>query len=121
MLQNLKVVLAISALALLGAQLRTQDWTDDQLVQAVPAFQEESLALRLQQVGKLLANQKSAFTAMVARIHGDHREYLLKIDRLLAELSDARWPVREEAERTLVEIGGRAQAVIQQRVEKYTV
>ncbi|HEX5054617.1 MAG TPA: hypothetical protein VFZ65_22765 [Planctomycetota bacterium] len=111
--------------ALLGvffsASLLGQDWTDEQLVAACPGFQSESLTARLQQVGKLLVDRKPAFSAIVARIHGDHREYQLKIDRLLDELADVRWQVREQAERSLIEIGGRARSVIQQRKEKYDV
>ena len=57
----------------------------------------------------------------MARIHGDHREYRLKVDRLLDELGDPRWQVRETAERTLIEIGSRAWTVIQQRKENFTV
>ena len=64
-----------SGLLLLTAP--AQDWTDEQLVNACPGFQNESLPQRLDQVGKLLAERKAAFTALVARIHGDHREYRL--------------------------------------------
>ncbi len=98
-----------------------QDWTDDQLVTACAGFQSESLLARLEQVGKLLVDRQHAFTPLAARIHGDHREYQLKIDRLLDELGDGRWQVREDAERTLIEIGGRAWGLIQQRKEKYEV
>ncbi|HEX6812611.1 MAG TPA: hypothetical protein VF384_13375 [Planctomycetota bacterium] len=95
----------------------SQDWTDEQLVAACAGFQSETLTARLQQVGKLLADRKPAFTALVARIHGDYREYQVKIERLLEELGDPRWQVRENAERTLIEIGGRAMGLIQQRKE----
>jgi hypothetical protein len=108
-----------SGLLLLTAP--AQDWTDEQLVNACPGFQNESLPQRLDQVGKLLAERKAAFTALVARIHGDHREYRLKIDRLLGELADPRWQVRENAERTLIEVGGRAFTEIQAKKEKYDV
>jgi HEAT repeat protein len=127
MISNRLLPCALSLSAMLAVDAPAQggtkpDWTDDQLVQFVPGFQDrEHLPVRLQQVGKLLQHQKEAFAAIVARIHGDHREYLLKVDRLLDELADDRWQVREEAERTLVEIGGRAQAVIRQRVENYKV
>ncbi|MEO6595816.1 MAG: hypothetical protein ABIP94_13780 [Planctomycetota bacterium] len=106
---------------LFATSLLSQDWTDEQLVAACPGFQSESLTARLQQVGKLLVDRQAAFSAIVARIHGDHREYRLKIDRLIEELADARWQVREDAERSLIEIGGRARTVIQQRKEKYDV
>jgi len=111
------------ALAVLNATAATsvmaQQWTDDQLILNVPGFQVETFPTRLQQSGALLAHEQDAFAAITARIHGDHREYLLKVDRLLAQLSDPRWSVRENAERTLIDVGGRAQAVIQARVEDY--
>jgi hypothetical protein len=94
-----------------------QDWTDEQLVAACAGFQSENLTARLQQVGKLLADRDKAFTALVARVHGDYREYQVKIEHLLEELGDPRWQVRETAERTLIEIGGRAMTLIQQRKE----
>lgn len=105
----------------LAVTLPSQDWTDEQLLKESDGFQSEFLTNNLEQVGKLLAAKAQAFTAIVARIHGDHREYQLKIDRLLEELCDPNWRVRENAERTLVEIGGRALAVIQQRRDEYKV
>ena len=69
----------------------------------------------MEQVGSLLEQQAQAFTPVVARLHGDYREYRLKIDRLLDELSDPSWRVRESAERALIEIGGRALGVIEKR------
>jgi len=101
--------------------LPAQDWSDDQLVEQSGAFQSESLTAIMEQVGRLVAAQEQARTAMVARIHGDHREYRLKIDRLLDELCDPNWQVRERAERTLVEIGGRAVTMIMQRRDEYDV
>ncbi len=106
---------------LLLTQLPAQEWNDDQLVTACPGFQSESLPARLQQVGKLLAERQAAFTPLVARIHGDHREYRLKIDRLLTELADPRWQLRESAERALIEVGGRAWTEIQTKKEKFDV
>ncbi len=101
-----------------ASALPAQDWTDDQLVAQAKAFDTESLPERLQQVGALLAHQGEAMNAMIARIHGDHREYLLKIDRLIGELSNPRWHVREAAERTLIEVGARADAILRQHAEK---
>ncbi len=119
---NPKTLLRTSLLVgLLASPALAQDWTDDQLVTAAKGFQDESLVTRLQQIGKLLADRSVMFSALVARIHGDHREYLLKVDRLLDELADERWQVREDAERTLIEVGGRARSLIQQRKEKYSV
>lgn len=109
------------AFALAAAAVPAQDWTDEQLVAASAGFQSEALPARLQQVGVLLAAQEQAMTPLVARIHGDHREYRLKIDRLLDELADPRWQVRENAERTLIEIGSRAWTVIEERKNKHDV
>jgi hypothetical protein len=75
----------------------------------------------MQQVGKLLADKQPMFTALVARVHGDHREYELKVSRLLDELADPRWLVRENAERALIEMGSRAWPVITQKKEKADV
>lgn len=101
-----------ATVAMHGAAL-AQDWTDEQLVAACGDFQQESLAARYATVAKLLAAGAPARAAIAARLHGDHREYQLKIERLLANLADARWQVREDAERQLVEIGGRAWTEIQ--------
>ncbi|MEQ1631430.1 MAG: hypothetical protein ABL997_03590 [Planctomycetota bacterium] len=103
---------------LFAAAVRGQDWTDEQLIEASKAFQSESLPERLAQIGVLLPEQQKARTAMVARIHGDHREYMLKIERLMTELTDARWAVREQAERSLIEVGARAKVTLQQRAEQ---
>ena len=114
--------LRLLAFALTSALcLPAQDWSDDQLVDQSGGFQSESLVAILEQVGRLVSAQEQARTPMVARIHGDHREYRLKIDRLLDELCDPNWQVRERAERTLVEIGGRALTMIQQRRDNYDV
>jgi hypothetical protein len=101
--------------ALFATSLTAQDWTDEQLVAAVPGFQSKVLGERLAQIGRLLPERGRMMNAMAARIHGDHREYRIKVDKLLEELGDPRWQVREAAERTLVEIGSRAFSVIEQR------
>jgi len=113
--------LFVALLPLAGAGLRAQDWSEDKLQEAARGFQSDSLLARLQQVGSLLPDRASLQSALVARIHGDHREYLLKIDLLLEDLAAERWQVREEAERALVEIGARARGMIQQRKENPTV
>ncbi len=95
------------------------EWSGDRLATESQGFQNESLVTKLEQIGTLLQNQAAAYSAIVARIHGDHREYLLKIDRLIDELTDERWSVREQAERTLIEIGGRAKAMILQHRDEY--
>ena len=112
-------LLTLAALATAG--LRAQDWTDEQLVNEAKGFQSPSLTTQIEQVGSLLAQQAQAATPVAARLHGDYREYRLKIDQLLDELSDPNWKVRENAERTLVEIGGRALPLIQKRRDEYEV
>ena len=89
-----------------SAGLLAQEWTDAELVAQSKGFQSPGLTAQLEQVGALLAAEDRAFLPVVARLHGDYREYRLKIDRLLNELCDPSWRVRENAERTLVEIGG---------------
>lgn len=114
-----RILLCLPFVALAVAP--AQDWTDAQLVEACRGFQSMSLTARMEQVGKLVAAQEQAYAAIVARVHGDHREYRIKIDRLLSELCDPNWQVRENAERTLIEIGGRAMPVIQQKRDDYEI
>ncbi|MDO8348848.1 MAG: hypothetical protein Q7T30_01335, partial [Planctomycetota bacterium] len=119
---NPRLLLRSSLFAfLLTIPAMAQEWDDDHLTGAAQGFQADTLSARLKQIGTLLPDSQHLFSALVARIHGDHREYLLKIDRLIDELADARWQVREDAERNLVEIGGRALELIKQRKEKYEV
>ncbi|MCA8951378.1 MAG: hypothetical protein KDE27_17860 [Planctomycetes bacterium] len=106
-------------LALLTGGLTAQEWTGEQLATEAQGFQAEKLTPRLEQIGNLLDHKNECYSPLVARIHGDHREYLLKVDRLIGELVDERWDVREQAERTLIEIGGRAKALIQQHRDDY--
>ena len=113
-----RLLLLVTALV---TALPAQDWTDDQLLTESKGFQSSSLISQIEQVGKLVAAKAQALTAIVARIHGDHREYRLKVDRLVEELCDPNWRVRENAERSLIEIGGRARTVIQQRRDNYEV
>jgi HEAT repeat protein len=113
-----KALLAVGAFA---AFAPAQDWTEDQLVAACQGYQTETVVARLEQTGKLLADKQAAFAAIVARIHGDRREYSLKVERLLGELGDPRWQVRENAERTLIEIGSKAYTTITEKTEKFDV
>ncbi|MFO1076523.1 MAG: hypothetical protein U1E73_02220 [Planctomycetota bacterium] len=108
-----------AALALTSAP--AQEWTGDRLADEAKDFQSKSLGTRLVQMGTLLGHKQEWFSAAVARIHGDHREYMLKIERLLRELVDERWDVREQAERNLIEIGGRARSLIQQHKDEYEI
>jgi hypothetical protein len=98
-----------------------QQWTDEQLVAACPGFQSEAPLQQLHQVARLLAQRDQAMPALIARIHGDHREYRLRIEQLLRELADPRWAVRENAERALIEIGGRAWIEIEAKKNKAEV
>ena len=90
--------------ALAAAGLPAQDWTDEQLVAQAKGFQSPSLTTQIEQVGSLLAQRERAFTPVAARLHGDYREYRLKIDRLLEELCAPNWKVRESAERALARL-----------------
>ncbi len=110
----------VAAVAVL-ASARTQEWSAEKLATETAGFQSGLLKDRLAQVGGLLQHKANVFPAMVARLHGDHREYRLKIDQLLDQLADPRWQVREDAERTLIDIGGPARAVIEQKKEKFDV
>lgn len=107
----------LSALEAVAAQ----QWTDEQLVAACSGFQSEAPLTQLQQVAALLAQREQALPALIARVHGDHREYRLRIEQLLRELADPRWAVRETAERTLIEIGSRAWIEIEAKKNKADV
>jgi HEAT repeat protein len=114
-------VLCLLLATSLQAGLRSQEWTDEQLMAEAKGFDSEDYLERQKQVAALLPRQQLARSAVATRIHGDHREYMLKVERLLGELTDARWTQREQAERSLIEIGARAQATIAQRAEKGAV
>ena len=83
----------------------------------LPALQNDFLTpgtlARLGQIGKLVAAQGDALPAITAKIHGNHREYLLLVERLITQLTDERWPQREDAERRLIEVGSKAQSLIE--------
>ena len=100
----------------LAAQPDTQDvWTEEQLEKAIRGFLQPDTKAHLQQVASLLKNEDVAWLAICNKIHGNHSEYLLRIEKLMDQLTDERWKAREEAERTLVEIGGRAKDLIIKR------
>lgn len=106
---------SLLALLFVATHLPGQEWTDEQLRANTPQFQSDSLVTRLQQVGALVAAEPACAAVVAANLHGDHREYLLRIERLLGELVDDSWAVREAAERTLIEVGARARTLIEQR------
>lgn len=109
------------ALLFAAASLPGQEWNDEQLRANTPQFQSDSLVARLQQVGVLLAAEPACAAVVAASLHGDHREYLVRIERLLGELIDDSWAVREAAERTLIEVGARARTLIEQRRDRAEV
>src|SRR5262249_55834058 len=100
-------------LGLLSCTLSAQAWTDEELEQRLQGFLDASLDTRLAQIASLVGQQDVAGPPIPARIHGDHREYLLRVRRLLDQLCDERWLEREHAERELVEIGGRARSLLE--------
>ena len=111
-------VLSLLLATTLHGTVRSQEWSDEQLMAEAKGFDSDDFLQREKQIASLLPRQQLARAAIAARIHGDHREYMLKVERLLGELTDARWTQREQAERSLIEIGARAQATIAQRAEK---
>jgi HEAT repeat protein len=114
--------LLISMLAATAAATaNAQEWTDEELMAAAKGFDSDDGFVRLQQIAALMPQIDKATAAVTSRIHGDHREYMLKVERLLGELTDARWSQREQAERSLIEIGARAQTAILQRAESAAV
>jgi HEAT repeat protein len=120
-MRSRRALLAICAAAALHTIGHAQDWTDEQLVAASDGFAQDALVARYTQAALLAAAGAPAQRAIAARLHGDHREYQLKIERLLDGLADARWQVREDAERQLTEVGGRARPEIQAARERAKV
>lgn len=115
-----KPLLTLTLLALPLAPIRAQDWSSAELRDAIDGFLEDSLQLQLPVIGQLLRHEEEAYAAVAAWIHGDHRDYLLRVERLLDSLSDDRWSVREDAERTLVETGAMARSLLEKRANDTT-
>ncbi len=106
---------AVAAAGLcLCAQARGQGWTVEELDSRTQGFLKDGVLDRFEQIGRLVAAQDQAAPVIAARIHGDHREYLLKIQRLIDQLSDERWVERERAERDLIDVGSRAGELLRQ-------
>ncbi len=105
----------VSAVLATVSPLPAQAWSMQDLRERVDGFHSEGLRSQIHQIAELLTHRDDAYSAICATIQGDHREYLLKIERLLDQLADDRWAVREDAERQLVEIGARAMAMIAER------
>ncbi|MEE2887557.1 MAG: aryl-sulfate sulfotransferase [Planctomycetota bacterium] len=87
-------------------------WTDEQLEAQMQGFKQSDTLSSLQTLSTLLKQQESGFLAISNRIHGNHAEYLLRIEKLLDDLSNERWEVREKAEDTLAEIGAKGRELI---------
>lgn len=102
-------------LALVCTALPAQQWTDETLDSRIQGFLKPDTMSQLRQMAELVKEQDLSARAIAARIHGDHREYLLKVGRLVEQLTDRRWLEREHAERTLVEIGARARSLLEER------
>jgi hypothetical protein len=104
---------AFATTLVLACTVPAQAWTDEELEQHIQGFLEPSLEARLTQIASLVRQRDVAAPAIAARIHGDHREYLLRVQRLIDQLCDERWLERERAERELIEIGGRARSLLE--------
>ncbi|MCA8943041.1 MAG: PQQ-binding-like beta-propeller repeat protein [Planctomycetes bacterium] len=103
------------ACLIMSTAVSAQHWTTEELRERTAGFHQGTYRATLQQIAELLANKEHAFAALCGTIQGDHREYMLKIERLLDRLADERWAVREDAERQLVELGARALTLIADR------
>ena len=113
MKKNLSAIPVLGVLLMLSpcpvaAQPQGEVWTDQQLEEAIKGFLTPTTRAQLEQVASLLKHEDEAFIAICNKIHGNHSEYLLRIEKLMDQLTDERWEEREKAERTLIEIGARA-------------
>ena len=94
---------------------QAQPWSQEELLKHLGGYLEPGLAPRLATTASLVQRRDEARLAIVQRIHGNHHEYQLEIERQLDQLVDERWLKREEAERVLIETGANARALIEQR------
>jgi len=107
------ITLTLLAAAAFPVSGRAQRWTVEELeARSSEGFQRPGKLARWAEIGQLLEVQDAAAPAIVESIHGNHREYLLKIEGLIDRLTDQRWLERERAERTLTEIGARARELL---------
>ncbi|MEZ5966691.1 MAG: hypothetical protein R3F56_22830 [Planctomycetota bacterium] len=107
------VLAVLVASSLLPAQ---ETWSVETLEAKTQKFLSESWRTRLEQVAELIAT-KQALTSVQQAVHGDYREYLVKVRTLLHGLTNERWLERERAERTLIEVGGRARDLLRERAQ----
>ncbi|MBK8980540.1 MAG: PQQ-binding-like beta-propeller repeat protein [Planctomycetes bacterium] len=103
------------AAALWAPRTSAQEWSTQELRARSQGFLQPGIRAELTQIGELVARADACRSALALAIHGDHREYTLKIARYLDQLADPRWLAREDAERALIEIGGRGLAQIEAR------
>jgi len=115
LLVPIALISALLHTSVLVAQPDKEVWTEEQLEKAIRGFLQPQTKAQLEQLASLLKNESAAYLAICNKIHGNHSEYLLRIERLMDQLTDERWDVREQAERTLVEIGARAKDLIIKR------
>ncbi len=116
---EMRTSLALTAFLLApAANPRAQEpWTTEALESNAQGFLAETWTPRLEQVAKLLATRAPITAPLSAVVHGDHREYIVKIRALVDGLTHERWLERERAERSLVEIGGRARDLLRERAQ----
>ncbi len=100
----------VSAVAATHAQT-----LDARIDERVTGNADTTFVQLLEQIAWLRANESELHAALVDRIRGDQEELWVRVDKLLDQLADPRWLAREEAERTLTEIGGRARSRIDAR------
>lgn len=110
-----RIWLGMAVVGLVQPSAPAQEWTEKELEARIQGFLEPDTQTHLEQIAALVQHQADAGHAIAARIHGDHREYLLKVQRLIDQLTDERWPERERAERTLIEVGARARRLLEER------
>ncbi len=115
LLVPIALISALLQTPVLVAQPDTEVWDEEQLEKAISGFLQPQTKAQLEQLASLLKNESAAYLAICNKIHGNHSEYLLRIEKLMDQLTDERWDIREQAERTLVEIGARAKDLIIKR------
>ena len=111
---NPTLVLSLLFLTAAGTTRAQDPWTTEKLEENAQGFLAETWLPRLEQVAKLLAERARIVPAVTAVVHGDHREYLVRVRAMIDGLTHERWLERERAERALVEIGGRARDLLRE-------
>ncbi len=115
---NPTIALGLGFCCILAAtSLRSQEqgikpWDHAELVSQTQGFHSHVQLARIRQIAALLQAEEQAATSVRNAIHGNHAEYQVRIEKLLDDLNDQRWGVREQAEQTLIEVGGKAKDYI---------